>query len=40
MTAGHEPPTPNYALVAQIAGGEHKIIFRNFIPGKRRNLEV
>jgi len=34
MTAGHEPPTPNDMLVAPIAGGEQKIIFRNPIPGK------
>jgi hypothetical protein len=38
MTAGHEASTPKTCPLPKIAGGEQKIIFRNSIPGKRRNL--
>jgi hypothetical protein len=39
VTAGHEPSTPSDISLPQFTGSEHKIIFRNSIPGKQRNLK-
>ena len=39
VTAGHEPSTPSNILPAPNSGSEQKIIFRNSIPGKQRNLK-
>jgi hypothetical protein len=37
VTTGHRPCTPR-VLVAQKTGCEQKIIFRNYIPGKKENI--